>query len=373
MKIGIVSYNLYLNYTNYGSALQSFALYTAIKGIGKTFEPILIDYCPDVLRDKNPLNPLKNTWDQDELTKQAISDSYEDIKCNYEKYLRFFNSNLVITKNKYSSKNFNTIVKLDNISSFVCGSDTIFCTLEFCGFDDGFFANYDVMKNGHSFSYAASFGDSSFSGASEKRQLRTLLRNFRLIGVREATMVDELKKEGYPISRVLDPTLLLDVCEYDRLAAKRLIKDDYLLIYARRHNDEMVAYAEKIARKHNLKIVDISLRAHFYKGHIPFYSAGVEEFLSLVKHSKYIVTNSYHGAIFGIVYEKPLAVFSREQADTKIGNLLSLLGCENILHNYDDETYDLPNYNLVSRIIKKERKKSLAFLAKALDGCKIIK
>lgn len=368
-KIGIVSYNLYLNYTNYGSALQSYALFTVIKSIFGVVDPVLVDYCPDILKDKNPLNPLKNSWDQDDATKQALIDSREDIEINYAKYMSFFRRYFKITDHKYDSSNFEQIAKLDDISIFVCGSDTIFCTLEFHGFDDGYFANYDVMKKGYSFSYAASFGDSTFEDCSEKRKLKNLLRNFKMIGVREATLVEELKTDGYPITRVLDPTLLLNISDYNKLSTKRLIKDDYLVLYARRHNDEMIAYAEKIAKKYNLKIVDISLRAHYYTDHIPFYSAGVEEFLSLIRYSKYVITNSYHGAIFALRYEKPLAVFSREQADAKISNLLSLLECKEVLHYKNDESFNIPNYSVVNNIIEKEKGRSLRFLKTALYGC----
>jgi len=369
-KIGIVSYNLYLNFTNYGSALQSYALFTAISDLSTNFNPVLIDYCPKVLENKNPLNPFENSWDQDKITKQAIFDSKEDIKINYEKYMNFFKSNFEITKNKYDFLNFNNIEKEEGIHNFVCGSDTIFCILEFNGFDDGYFANYDVMKNGYSFSYAASFGDATFENNFERQQLKKYLKNFKMIGVREATLVEYLKNDGYPITRVLDPTLLLDIDKYNKLSTKRLIEGDYLLLYSRRHNDEMIAYAEKIAKKFNLKIVDISLRAHFYDNHIPFYSAGVEEFLSLVRYSKYVITNSYHGAIFAIKYEKPLAVFSREQCDTKIDNLLSLLECQELLHYKNDDVINLPNYEIINKNIEKEKERSLEFLKTALEGCK---
>ena len=68
-KLGIISYNIYGNFTNYGSALQSWALHQAIKRIGD-YQPVLVDYCPDVLMDKDPLNPFKNMWDQDQESKR---------------------------------------------------------------------------------------------------------------------------------------------------------------------------------------------------------------------------------------------------------------------------------------------------------------
>ena len=59
IRIGIVSYNIYCNFTNYGSALQSWALYQSIKRISPDlYQPVLVDYCPDSLSDKDPLNPF---------------------------------------------------------------------------------------------------------------------------------------------------------------------------------------------------------------------------------------------------------------------------------------------------------------------------
>ena len=66
-RFGIVSYNIYCNFTNYGSALQSYALQQAANAVGEgAWEAIVLDYCPDLLADKNPLDPFKNMWDQDE-------------------------------------------------------------------------------------------------------------------------------------------------------------------------------------------------------------------------------------------------------------------------------------------------------------------
>ena len=63
-RFGTVSYNIYCNFTNYGSALQTWALHQAMKKINTC--PVLVDYCPDILADKDPLNPFKNMWDRDE-------------------------------------------------------------------------------------------------------------------------------------------------------------------------------------------------------------------------------------------------------------------------------------------------------------------
>ena len=70
-RIGTISYNIYCNFTNYGSALQTWALHQAIKKVAEnTVEPVLVDYCPEILVDKDPLNPFANMWDKDEESRR---------------------------------------------------------------------------------------------------------------------------------------------------------------------------------------------------------------------------------------------------------------------------------------------------------------
>ena len=87
-KIGIISYNINCNFTNYGSALQSWALSESIKKLG--YMPILVDYCPDILKDKDPLNPMKNMWDTDEESRKMCELSLPAIKIKYKKFEDFY-------------------------------------------------------------------------------------------------------------------------------------------------------------------------------------------------------------------------------------------------------------------------------------------
>ena len=87
----------------------------------------------------------------------------------------------------------------------------------------------------------------------------------------------------------------------------------------------MSAYAERLATEKGWELIEISLRAVNAQRHRMFYEAGVDEFLSLVKHAEFVVTNSYHGMIFSIQFQRNFRIFSREQCDTKITNLLDML------------------------------------------------
>ena len=66
--VAIVSINMHTHMLNYGSALQSWAMKEVINSLG--YHAKLIDYCPDILKDKDPLNPMKNMWDKDDETRK---------------------------------------------------------------------------------------------------------------------------------------------------------------------------------------------------------------------------------------------------------------------------------------------------------------
>lgn len=366
-KIGVVSYNIYGNFTNYGSALQSWALHKAIKKSGQ-YAPVLIDYCPNIHIDKDILNPIKNMWDQDEEARINCELTLPDIRENYYKFDSFYSNEFIRTVKKYTSQNFNDIVLDEKIDGFVCGSDTIFCIDEF-GFDDGYFANYSCMK-GKSVAYAASFGDALFS-EEDLNVLADRLGNFNAIGLRENKMIDYIEEHmSIPVKRVLDPTLLLKSEEYNQIITQNvLVKEKYLLYYSRRYSENMEKYVEKMAEEKGLKIVEISLRAsNAEKGHYMYYKAGVEEFLSLVRHAEYIVTNSFHGLIFAVQFRKPFVVFSREQGDSKISELLQFLGLKGrLLVTGEENIEENIDYDTVHKIIDDARVNSIDYLKKELE------
>jgi len=364
MRFGIVSYNRYGNFTNYGSALQSWALKTAINRLGRG-SAVLVDYCPDILLDKDPLNPMKNMWDKNDEARRLCEMTLPAIRINYQKFRQFFETQFENTSRRYTSADFDQCAQAERLDGFVCGSDTIFCVNEF-GFDDGFYACYPCMQ-GKSIAYAASFGDISLA-EKDLPELNRRLQNFRQIALREKGMLPYVKEHtSVPVHKVIDPTLLLAREDYAPITAPRQEEGKYLLLYARRYNPAMEAYAEKLARENGWKVVEISLRATNASRHRMFYEAGVEEFLALVRDAAYVVTNSYHGMIFSVHHRRPFCVFSREQCDTKIAELLETLGLSDRLYVTGSEVSSPINYDDVHARIAIERERALAVLAGELD------
>ncbi len=368
-RFGIVSYNMYCNFTNYGSALQTYALHRKVNEIAPNqIEAIVVDYCPDILADKDILNPIKNMWDADEESVKMCELSMPAIRINNEKFNVFYKKYYSISEKKYTSENFEMSLVNENLDGYICGSDTIWCTLEFKGFEDGYFGNYDVMKNSRTISYAASFGDAVFENE-DLDTLKSRLKNFKAISVRESTNLELIKENvDVLVQRVLDPTLLFTKKEYEVITEKRLIDEPYILLYARRYNKAMEEYADKLAKEMNCKVVEISLRATNADRHIMFYEAGVEEFLSLVKNAEYVVTNSFHGVIFSAIMNTQFSVFSREQADTKIDELLDSLNLSERKMITGKEKIDSGiDFLKVDEILENKRKESINYLIKALE------
>lgn len=369
MKIGIITYeSLYCNFTNYGTVLQAWALLKVVSCLNSVYEPVLIDYCPDIMRDKDPFNPMKNMWDMDYETRNMCEMSLPSIKINFEKIRKFYFENIRMSNRSYTSATINKVVD-EGISKFICGSDSIWDITEF-GLERAFFADYPVMR-GNSIAYAPSFQD-SFSEYSleERKRLIKLLDNFFAVGVRDEEPLDvlcaQMKDE---VKRVVDPTLLLKSSDFNEIIADKQESERYLLYYSRRYNETMEKFVVETAKARDLKVIEISLRHVNCERHRMFYEAGIEEFLSLVKYAECVVTNSFHCLIFALHFEKDFFAFTREHCNKKISELLARLDLgDRLLKSGYEEIRSKINYSDVKKRLDKERSESLGFLDRQLKA-----
>ena len=222
---------------------------------------------------------------------------------------------------------------------------------------------------GKSVSYAASFGDPTFT-EQDYLTLNERLKNFKALGIREFNMLPYVKEHvGVRAERTIDPTLLAEASLYDKIIGEPQMREKYILFYSRRYNKYMEQYAERMAKEKGLKLVEISIRAtNAAKGHVMRYDAGVEEFLSLVKHAECVITNSFHGVIFAVQLRTPFYCFSREQGDTKIGEILNLFGLNNriMIDGSEKVPYEI-DYDTVHQRIAEARKPAEDYLKYALS------
>ena len=372
INVGIITYSsLHCNFTNYGTVLQAWALMQAImktEVAGTKIIPWLVDYCPNSMRDKSPLNPIQNMWDTDEKSRKMCELSLPAIRVNFEKIKDFYQNRMNITIHTYCDEDFQKLPALEGIDRFICGSDSIFDIEEF-GIDKVFLADKNPMKK-HSIAYAPSFQDSF--GKLDQKNLQDIERymgNYLAVGLRDQVPVDYFISRGIPAVHVCDPTLLLDPEAYHGITSKRLEESPYLLYYSRRYNPEMEQFVQKLAEERKLKVIEISLRALNVDRHRMLYSAGVEEFLSLVRYADCVITNSYHCMIFSVLFEREFYVFSREHCRNKICELLDELGLSSrfCTGSRDDLDCAAIDYESVNRLRVEKQIHSLAFLKKGLE------
>jgi hypothetical protein len=223
------------------------------------------------------------------------------------------------------------------------------------------------MKKSRNIAYSPSFADLDFS-PEEKKAFIERLKNFSAIGLREPTYMEFIKAHtNVDVQWTLDPTLLLDAFVYDKLISHTYQRKRYLLLYTRSRDKEIVYFADRIAKKYGLKVIEISLQAqHVYK-HTMAYNTGIEEFLALVRDAECVVTNSFHGSIFSLLYAKEFYTFIRPLAGNKNRFLLQRLGLESQLKTDREADFGTPiDYDRMNKKLAEERLTSMAFLKRAL-------
>lgn len=257
----------------------------------------------------------------------------------------------------------------DDYDVFVVGSDQVWRRRYSIDIPSFFFSFLPEGKK--RIAYAASFGISENDYGEELTETcRKLLAKFSAVGVREKTAVKLCEEEfGTKATQVLDPTLLLTKEDYlgliDSNKVGEMPTQPFLLLYVIDTSLEKTAVAEKIAAMKSLAIYRIKpsdfkdvgarrLRDCIY----PHISTWLYAFC----HASYIVTDSFHGTAFSIIFEKPFLTFGNvSRGLDRMVTLMELCGLKDRLYqeNFRDKEID---YKRVLERLNEERKKSQCFL-----------
>ena len=200
-----------------------------------------------------------------------------------------------------------------------------------------------VPKSINKISYATSFG----VGSIPKKYNETysiFLNRFNNIGVREQKgkeLVESLTNKSCDV--VCDPTLLLGKNEWENIIEnERFIKDKYILCYFLGKSKSHRKFAEKIREITGYKIVSINHCDEFVRydnsyADLSPYDVGPAEWLNLIKNAEYVCTDSFHGTIFSIIFNKEFFTFRRYPSKSKfstnsrLDSLLSIVDLKNRL------------------------------------------
>lgn len=336
---------------NHGASLQAYALMKYLQNCGHEVE--IIDYKPEYLNNHYNLISIDNPkWEKNIIFKAF----YLALKIparlpGFKRKIAFdkFTLNyLNLTTLRYKS-NEELKVNLPVADGYLCGSDQIWNSLHKNGKDPAFYLDF-VPEQKIKASYAASFATDSISDEI-KPFVKQLVRRLDGISVRESSGVKILEEMNiYNVSNVVDPVFLLNKEEWDLMVNKDF-NEKYLLIYDFDNNSLIKKIAIQLSREKGYKIYSINPgKVNYANKYFKF--VGPETFISLVKNAQFIISNSFHAAVFSIIYEKDFVIVNRnESINTRMRDLLKGL---NLLERLVDNTYDI---ELISKSINYEESK----------------
>lgn len=332
MKVAIITFHAA---HNYGAVLQVYALKTYLSQDG--LDVSVLDYRPLALRNPYALIPCfdfcvteknryKKSWKYLKIVLHWIIKEIPFRAKRKRIFECFIRDNLNLSKNRYDSA-FKSNVDYD---LYVVGSDQIWNIHHTLGFDDIFWGDFDVAKGARKIIYAASMIEHDLNDAKKNYMVSCVQDNFSHVSVRERQLAVYLRgccDKEIPV--VLDPTLLVECRVWDSIAKEPLTKRKYVLVYALTCRDDAMEMANKIASQIDVNVIEIVIgnkRCLSSNQIMP----SPEEFVGLFKNSEFVVTESFHGTAFSIIFEKPFVSLSRGTIyDARQKTLLEELGLLN--------------------------------------------
>ena len=296
---------------------------------------------------------------------------------------KFISRNINLTSfNLKGNDDFSHKTELYDYNVYIAGSDQVWaCSkpsnyVKKCFFD--FLKNVDNIKR---ISYAASFGKDLFcNDLNFINECKELLNNFNAVSVREDSGV-KLCKDLFDVNavHVIDPTMLFDAEHYINLSKERTdyFNDGDCFTYILDKSAEKQRIIDRVSKKFNLKPFNVMPKSSFAEVGPKYIEdcimPSVEQWLDGFNKAKFIITDSFHGCVFSIIFKKPfLAIGNTERGMARFESLLRMFHLENrLIQSEKDLTEEFLNskidYDAVYEILDKERKKAEKFLIEALS------
>lgn len=364
---------------NNGALLQCYALSRAIEEAGN--ECVVLDYYPYYFKE------LYNVTKRFKITHPPIKTYLHRFALRKVLKKRNKNYNDFICKNLRMSETFGNIEKIDrkcpDADFFVTGSDQVWnygCTY----FDKVFFLDFEKARKSKRYSYAACLGfkrnklnDEYFS------EYKRRLSGYEGLSVREASSVPIIEEiTGEKVRLDVDPTILLEASEWERIAEKCSESLPYILIYYVQRTEKLQIYAkmlQKIYRDNNeeVKVICVPCNTSYEvlsgkidkKYDFDFRpDVGPAQLLGLIKGAKFVLTNSFHGSVFSIIFEKSFLAQEIEDSgklNVRIDELLKQFGLDDrVISDKRDlkKAFDNINYMDVRNILDSLRRDSLEYI-----------
>lgn len=352
MKIAILTFHY--SEHNFGALLQTYASHTLLNNLG--FEPWIMNLKPS---NKGLLSRIKG------VISSLLKKSYQ--------FDRFRSDNFKITKTLYTFEDCKT--QSEAFDAFYVGSDQVWRPKMAKERLYRYFLDF-VDEHKIKISYAASFGTDKWEGTPEQAtKIAKLLKRFSSVSVREDSGVDICLNEfGVKANHVLDPTLLLTENDYAKIESENNLSKDnqYVAYYMLDDINGLGRVIKSIRKEFGSNTFNLFGETKQFLGKKFIQYGSVGRWLSGIKNSTYVVTDSFHCVVFSIIYRKRfICLLNKHKGTSRIQSLLSFLGLENRIcsqNNVDLLLLNEPiNYDEVCTKLERLKKDSLSFLESALN------
>lgn len=366
MKIATITFHAP---NNNGSFFQAHALQHVLCNYCKV-ENEIIDFQSE--KQKSQYSLLRPIHSVRDVAKNSVSlMHYKAIKARNIRFDKARNHYLNMTEECSTVDEVKRIA--DQYDTVIAGSDQIWNTTA-PDFSPAYMLPDVTPKK---IAYGVSLG--SVSAESELKKYKKYLKEFSAISVREYSakrILEELLDRDVDI--VLDPTLLLEREQYDRMCNKEpLIEGDYIFFYSISYPSEVMKTVKEIANRLHMKVVTVFTSFHTIicerYGIEVRYDAGPREFLNLIKNAKLVLTNSFHGTAFSIIFNKPFyyvckTVNGKLERDDRINGLLEELGIDgyNIGQFRVPEKIPVIDWKQTQRKLGQLKNESIGFLTRTI-------
>ena len=371
MHIGILT--LPFN-NNYGGYLQAYALIRILKDLGHNVE--LINRRPNRQYRVRFIYTIKT------VIKILIGKKHGPLFYDPEKnikregilMMKFVNQSIPRSKPYYTSQQLKNGCK-NKYDAIVVGSDQVWRSIYVPNIED-FFLKFTKGQNLKRIAYAASFGTNAPEYTKKQiLQCGKLITLFNAISVREKSGINVINKFNWKVQIkphvTLDPTMLLSREDYLKLINKHLNENinHYIFSYVLDQSKTTKKIIESINNSMKLPIYDIfnTIDKDSSQTILP----SIEHWLLSISESKFVITDSFHGTVFSIIFNKPFAVYiNNYRGADRIESLLSLLNLENRIIKTQNDIETIIQNEITWKDINKRiinlQSKSLLFLKQSL-------
>lgn len=188
--------------------------------------------------------------------------------------------------------------------------------------------------SGRRFCYGPSIGVEAFS-EKEKEVYRNELNKFENYSCRELTgkkLIDDLT--GKNAELVLDPTLMVDRETWNNLADEnvqmRPVQKKYVLVYLAYYDKDIFDVADEVCRQYSLECIFMSTPGVADIDHRFQYEFRPEEWINRVRNAEYVITNSFHGIVFSLIFERQILIGLKEEKITSASRIRDICRILNI-------------------------------------------